>query len=71
MYTIAHWKTNDCITHDYYSHKDLQGQYTYQAFQKQYNFGTWCENLTGAAETVETADGVNFMTRQQLVNASE
>lgn len=71
LYTMAHWKTNDCMTHNYYTHKDLQGQYTYQVFQNQYNFGTWCENLSGLAAGVEVSNGVTCMTKGQLDAVAE
>ncbi len=71
LYTMAHWKTNDCEKHDYFTHKDLQGQYTNQVFSNQYKWGSWCENLAGACGTTESADGQNFMTAKQLDNCAE
>lgn len=60
---MANWKSQDCTNHGYFTHKDLQGQYTNQVFSNQIHFGSWCENLAGGeVPSTTSASGYNIVT---------
>ena len=46
LQSMANWKANNCVEHNYCQHLDPQGQYTYQVKQfENVNFNTYEENL--------------------------
>ena len=73
LYFMANWKSTDCMKHDYFTHKDLQGQYTNQVFANQIKFGSWCENLAGGACATSqiTVKGNTIILQSQLKAATE